>query len=496
MNQGSPLSRVAGTSVAALAGKILMVAIVYATYLVLARLYGPELMGTFLIAVNMVTFLGTICTLGLNNGMLRYSALLKENGQIGLVSRLVYKNALVIMGLTLLTAGVIYYYRFWLAEYLNAPDLPKVLLCFAVALPILALTFLLRETLRGLGAVLLATLTAYVAQPAMLLGLILAFYYMVPWLPDLATALSGAFLLSFTGALVILLWGLKKYTPRPQPGLEISLPWKEIWGYSLIVFFSVALQTGLAMLDSLILALFRTPQEVAYYGAAMKMAVFVSLPLIAINAILPPLFVQHHQRGEVRELEYVARSTARWMYYLALPTCLLFLLVPVELLDFFGPGFSKAKWALGVLALGQLASVSAGSVFLLLTLTKNQKTALKVYVSGFSIILPLMALMAAKYGLTGLALAKAFGLALLNGLGAWQVWKTLGVLSFPSEIIQLTLLSLGAFGLIWILHYNYSPPLIWTLLSFVIQYLIIFSLIARRCGDWQLLKAIPRRARG
>jgi len=496
MNQISPLSRVAGTSAVALTGKILMVAVVYATYLVLARLYGPELMGTFLIAVNLVTFLGTICTLGLNNGMLRYSALLKEDGKIGMVSRLVWGNAMVIISITLLTGGLIYYYRFWLAQYFNAPALPEVLLFFAVALPVLALTFLLRETLRGLGAVVLATLTAYVAQPAMLLGLILGFYFMRPWFPNLATALSGAFLLSFGGALAILLWGLQKYTPRLQPRLEIALPWRELWGYSSIVFFSVALQTGLVMLDSLILALFRTPQEVAYYGAAMKMAVFVSLPLIAINAILPPLFVQHHRRGEVKELEYVARSTARWMYYLALPACLLFLLVPAELLDFFGPGFSTARWALGFLALGQLVSVSAGSVFLMLNMTEKQKIALKVYFLGVILTMPLMGLMAAKYGLTGLALAKGSGVALINGLGAWEVWKTLRVKSFPSEIIQLTMLSLGAFGLVWILHYSHNPPLIWTVLSFVVQYLIIFSLSARRCGDWQLLKAIPKRARG
>jgi O-antigen/teichoic acid export membrane protein len=57
--------------------KILALPLRYLTNLLIARLYGAEQMGTYFIAVNLVTVLSVFCSIGLPTGFLRFAAVLK-----------------------------------------------------------------------------------------------------------------------------------------------------------------------------------------------------------------------------------------------------------------------------------------------------------------------------------------------------------------------------------------------------------------------------------
>lgn len=479
------LQKVASDSGIVLGAKVLMVAIVYATHLTLAWLYGPELMGTFFIATNLIIFIGTASTLGLDLGMLRFAALLQEENRDGLIWSLAWRSSSLIMGLSALLALMVYLGRYRLASYLNATDLLPMLNFFVLALPIFSVGYLLRETLRGLGAVLWATISQYVIQPGVLLVLILLFSILPLLKANRGQALSLAFCFSVLLTLAVLLWLLRVRNRGKSIAASDGQLWKNLCSYSWPFLVITILQIIMTVADSLILALFRPPAEVAYYTSAVKLASFVGLPLIAINSVIPPHFVQLYQRREMKELEHLVRTTARWLYYFALPICLLVILLSSELLEFFGAEFRTARWGLNVMAFSHLVSVAVGSVYYLLFMTGNQRVALKLRGLVVFVTLPLMFLLAYRYGVNGVALARAGGIALVNVLGAGIVWKVVGIKIFAKDILPLTMAALLAFGLSWVVRLRWEA--LWGAITFGIVYLIILSGVVWRREEWRFL---------
>ena len=169
------------------------IALVYVMQIALARLYGPELMGTFLIATNLSLLIGMVLTMGMDNGMLRFAASLKEQGRQEVVGCLLRRAGLVILAIATPLAAGIYWGSGILAKYFNAPSLPLMLPFVALAVLLLPLTFLLAETLRGLGAVVWATAIQFPIQQGALLLLIVAFFYLTPAGNGRGQALSWPF---------------------------------------------------------------------------------------------------------------------------------------------------------------------------------------------------------------------------------------------------------------------------------------------------------------
>ncbi|MFP3868037.1 MAG: oligosaccharide flippase family protein [Desulfobacteraceae bacterium] len=483
-----PLRQVAFSSAIILGAKIMMVGIVYGTHLTLAWLYGAALMGTFFIATNLVMLIGEVCTLGLGFGMLRFAAVLHEEGRVGLIRRLTWRTSALILGLSLLVATGLYLGKSHLAIYLNAADLPAMLPLFALALPVFALGFLLRETLRGLGAVLWATLSQYLVQPGLLLALIVFFFFLKPLAPYRSQALSLAFFGSMFLTLLLLLWRLWVQSRACSKLTLTKSLWKDLCSYSWPFLGIIVFQSILVLGDSPILALFRPPEEVAYYASAVKLATFVTLPILAINSVVPPFFVKFYERQKTEKLEHLACTTARWIYYLTLPMCLTIILLSSELLGFFGPGFRAARWGLIIMAIGQLLCSATGSVFYLLNMTGNQQVVLRLRGWGTGFILPLMFGLSYLYGLNGMVIARTIGVVFLNLAAAWLVWQLLKIKAFAQEVLLVTWAAVAALGISWLVRLKWEA--LWAVATFGICYLIILGLAVWHRKEWLLLRNV------
>ena len=485
------LRQVAADSGFTLGAKIFMAATVYATHLVLARLYGAELMGTFFIAVNIITFLGTLAILGQGNGLQRFAALLQEAGKLESVGSLLWRSSVTTMTLGLMGAIGVYWGRGVLSGYFHAPLLIMMMPFFALVLPLFPLTTLFQETLRGLGKVVQATTSQFIIMNAALLLLLGLFFVMKSFGAAPAPALGLAFFLSVVLTAVTSLGFLKDYLGHWWTcGIPDRNSWLELRHYSYVILLNSIMMLFMDTADSLILALFRPPREVAYYGAALKVAGLVTVPLVAINAVVPPLMVRLHQQGQLADLQHLARTTTRWVYYLALPLCLLFILVSRELLGFFGAEFAAAHWALIFMALGQLVNVGAGSVSLILNMTGNHRTGMKILGASVLCTLPLMVLLAAALGVNGLGFATALGYGLINVAMALAVWRLLKVKTYASEVGGLTILTFAAFFLALGLRQAGHTGWLAAASIFLAAYLLIFFIFARKNEDWGFCRSL------
>jgi O-antigen/teichoic acid export membrane protein len=339
-----------------------------------------------------------------------------------------------------------------------------------------------------------ATAIQFVVQPGVLLLGLISLYFMDPWGANGPQSLSLIFFLSllFTAGLTTRLLtrviSHLRTTHREQvpEGKPKDISWGELCRFSFPLLISALMLLAWGMLDHLILGLLRPPQEVAFYGVAHRFAQVVSFPLLAINAVLPALFVQLYHRRELADLEYLASTCARWAFYLSLPLCLLLILNAHELLAIFGPGFNEARWSMSLLAVGQLVCVVCGSANWLLYMTERQTATLKVQGLGSGLSLPLMVLLGYFFGKTGVAIGSAGGWALIHLLGSLMVWRELKINIFAQHILSLTLMSLVILFIAWLVRVNLGP--VWGTACFILSYMILLWKIAVVNNEMALLR--------
>lgn len=472
------LRHIAANSAWALIFKIISIPLGYFTLILIARLFGAEQMGTYAIVTYIIIILSVVCRLGLDHGLLRFFAALKAEGRGDELLGIFYPA----VGLTLLLSGaaalVLYGSGQWLARHFQAPHLSDMLRFVAPALPMVVVAALCGEGLRALGGVRWVVFSQDLLTPLLVLSLagFMGCYGRSVMGPT--AALGCVFLASSCITLVFLAAVLKSRLlnePRAPAGRGAM---QALLKYSWPLFFSSLLMLLFWSLDSLILGVFCSPEKVAYYESAAKSALITNLPLIAVNAAVPHLFAQFHQQGEVQNLEKVAQTTSRWMYYLALPLCLLCVMAAHDLLGFFGPGFARADAALRMLAVAHLVNVSCGSAGLILAMTGHQLTLTLVQALAGAIGLPLMALAAASHGLTGMAVAKSLWLGGVSVLMALAVWRHLNIRVFASNIFPANLGGIVGAGLFYLARTHLG--LIGGIAGFALGYALITLKVARQ----------------
>lgn len=425
------LRNLAASSSIALGFKMFSIPLGYFTLVSIARLFGAEQMGTFAIATSMVATLSVCCRLGLDTGILRFLSAMQADGK-GDVLRLFWFAMGLALTVSSIGAALMYCLGDWLALRFHAPQLLGMLAFLVLAVPTSVASALCGEGLRALGGVRWVVFCQDFLAPALLLVLVAGLHYGSPLLGS-ARNLGLALWASMFVPLSLLGFGLRLYV---KPLLRVPEPGrlKSLLGYSMPLFLSSLLMLAFGSLDGLILGFCQPPESVAYYEAAAKSSLLISLPLIAVNAAVPPLFAQFHRRGDVIGLEAMARTTTRWIYCLALPLTLLALAAAPDFLQLFGSGFSAGEMALRLLALGQLVNVACGSVGFILAMTGHQVTLTKVLALAGALGVPFMAASASLYGITGLAAAKSLWLVGVNVLMSLGVWRHLRIKVFACQV--------------------------------------------------------------
>ena len=414
----------------------------YLTTLVMARYYGAQAMGTYFIAWNLVLIITGICRLGLDSGLLRFSAILHAKGQGGGVKRLFWPAIGLMTLVSTGAAAVLILCREWLAVRFGAPYLPMVILFLAPALPVFTISFGFRETIRALGGVKSA-----VFQKNFLIHLTFAIFLLILAygggnLIDKVGMLGLAALLSCLVNLLFLAILYQTWTRRisVSPGED---SFRDLFWYSLPLFVNSIL-LAFNTVDRLVLGYFTSPQEVAYYEVAARLETIIMLPLVAVNSVIPPLIAQFYEFGNLQSLEMMAQTTARWAYHMALPLTLLLILLAPEILGIFGKDFTKASFALIVLSLGELVNVAAGSVGFILNMTGHQWQVAGLRFVAMIISFTLMVVLAKTHGLNGLACASAIGNVLLNFFLSFAIWRYMKIRSFARGIMVANISALLA----------------------------------------------------
>jgi O-antigen/teichoic acid export membrane protein len=407
-------SRLLSGGIWALGGRIVTPLAILASNALLGRLLSPGALGNFFLASSLVSVGAITGSLGLTQAVVRFVAESVGLGQFER-TRSVIGRVLALGSLGAAGMGIVYVlFGGVLGEKVfDSPALAGVTGLVAGWMAVMTLQTLLAEVFRGFHDVRLATIFGGVVTWLVItagLGLL--------WLLEDQVRLSGVILLAAGSSLVSVMvacWLLAhKVTALPARGGTAPNPrFGEILRVAapiLVVNLTLFL---LAQASLWVVGAFRPQEDVAIYGAAIRLAVVVEAPLVIVNAVVPPLIAELYAQGRRRELESSLRVVATLSGIPASVVVLgcIFLGGPILGLV-FGDYYRAGASVLALLSTAVLVSVCVGACHMTLMMTGHQ-TGLMVITSSWGIVTMVSSLaVVGPYGIEGVAAIVAAGLAL------------------------------------------------------------------------------------
>ncbi len=408
-------------------GKMLTALSGLAISALLARLLEPEEMSAYFLTFSLVSAAAIVAQLGLTQAIVRLVAESIGTGRPGrarqsvvLVLRVVAFSGLVIASLLAFGFGQ------WISEQLFKSVLMSQVMGLAAVWTIL-ITFqsLMAEIYRGFHDIRLATIFGGLTTSLISMGLFLGLWLLQGQsnldqivLLTLGAGLSSALLSS------VFLWNNLKALPSEESNVALSemlkISWP-LWITNITLF-------ALLQVDLWIMGIFRPAEEVAIYAVASRTVALVGIPLLVVNAVVPPLIAEMYVKGKTKELEAVLRSAATLAGLPSLIVLGVFVFFGDSILGLlFGEYYQVGGIVLAVLSVGQLANVMSGSCGQVLMLTGHQFTMMTVSISSSFLMVALAWFLVDDYGSVGVASAAAIGMQIQNILMVFFAKRNVGI---------------------------------------------------------------------
>ena len=355
----------------AVGARILAIILGFVINIIIARVYGAEVLGVFTF-VESTLILVTIFTLvGTNTSILRFipEHLVKYSASSAYC---VYKKVWRIVFLISASALIVFFiFSEPIAEkILLKYNLAYYLMVLALFIPFKSLLLYNTQALRGLK--LIKEFAFIIVLPHILHICILSGLISIIDLKDLPilTYLSSIAIASIVG------WGMmntgfKKRLKTTDIIHDERV--SDIFSISLPMLMTSAMTYVIGQTGVIFLTIFRSETEVGYYGVAVKMATVTSFILASVNSVIAPKFSELFHAGRIDELFYIAKRSTKFIFWLTLPISVTLLLCGRHILSiFFGADFIAAYPALAVLLFGQFFNSISGSTMLLMNMTNRQ----------------------------------------------------------------------------------------------------------------------------
>ena len=372
--------------------------------IIIARWYGAEVLGIVAVINSFLMLATTFTVMGTKTSLLRLipEHLAKYSPSSAFK---VYRKAQFMVIIVSLIMGTLF---FVCADLIAARVFSKPHLSFYFALASVFVVFkslmlLNTQALRGLRLIKMFALMQMLPQGFNLLLLItLGLLWPSRGVP--VYALLGGF--AMTG---ILGWFTMEYTFRQkmQPGdLVHTMCARKILSISLPMFMTATMTFVIGQTGVIMLGMFRSEAEVGYYAIAVKLATLTAFILQAVNSMAGPKFSELFYSEKIDELFYVAKKSAKLIFWTTAPILLGFVILGKPVLHIaFGQEFTKAYPALVLLVIGQFVHSISGASGLFMNMTGNQNVLRNILFIATSSNVAINLLLTPKYGIYGAAIA-------------------------------------------------------------------------------------------
>ena len=395
----------------------------------LSREFGAHGAGTFYLALSVTMVLALLGRLGMDRAVVRFipPLLSSDPAAAAGVNRVAVQLSLL---LTVPLAVVVLVASPWLAtDVFGSDELTVHLRILALAIPPLALNYILSGTLRALKhtrmALSIERLTMYS------LGIVgILFLGRVYGLEFVTAGFAVAIYITTLEGL----WYVKKRLPPHTSVTPFSRRRMLITSAPLLlVVFTTQLNGQVSVL---LLGGYADNSDVGVFNIALKVSLLMGLVLAAINTISATKISELHAADRREELGRTIGKISGLGVVTGLPVLALLVLLPDVWLGLFGPEFTAGAPDLVILAVGQFVNVATGSTLFILAMTGHERALAGAVGMSLLVNVGLGLLLIPHYTVIGASIATSVSLVVVNVAMILMVRRYLGVWSLPGGAIR------------------------------------------------------------
>ena len=384
----------------------------------MTNVVGKEEYSIYVLSFSWITLLAHFSLLG-------YDVLLTreisnpENSE-GVKYALVSRSIVLALLASFFLGGALFCLSYILIEQ---PDLRLAMLFSAAGVPLFSLLVLMKAYMKGNKRNDLAIISENYIRPgvfsiAIVTSIAICGSVPIPWIILLNI---GAIFIALL--LAILFAKIKSKNNSEVPSINPKFK-KAAWTFFFLSI--VAMVNSLA--DLIMLGFWKdTLPEVGTYKIDLNLTNFVAMPLITLNAVIAPYFVEFFNDTTKRNHLKQIKRLLRLIFAFGLVLCLAFACYPHFFLNLFGEDYLLGTTPLIVLGFGQLFNIFMGPVGNALNMANSERIVFRTSALTLVLNLVLNFILIPSYGLIGAASATVFTLALWNILLAIQLKMKHGI---------------------------------------------------------------------
>jgi O-antigen/teichoic acid export membrane protein len=411
-----------------LIGKIISLLAVIIINILITRLLSPEDVGIYFIIISLVYICIIFSNFGLHNAIVRLVAESIGFGSPGRAKTAIKKAFIYcIIGAILVTSLLnIGLGNLILEHVYHSININGVIILISLWIIIATLQNLFAESFRGYQDIGLAS--AFSGSYSTYGGPITSFIFVVLLVIMILFKMNGTLnniilvsIISSIFTLLISAYLLNRKIKNVESSNEISTP--NILSIAWPMFITNIIGLGISQLDIWVIGYNLGNEEVALYGASIRLAAFTSISLGIANSVTPPLIAEMLAKGEKNNLEKLLRSITTLISIPSVIVFLSYIIFGSQILRiFYGDFYAKGATILAILSFGQLVNVMVGSCGYLLLMAGHQKKLM--WATGLSSLITILGvfLFVNDYGTIGIALAVAIGISMQSIL-TWLIAK-------------------------------------------------------------------------
>ncbi|HNQ12127.1 MAG TPA: flippase [Bacteroidia bacterium] len=407
--------------------------------LIVSRRYGADNYGIISICINVTQISALFIMLGMDSALLRYAAEFRTLNRRDVVREIYNKILQIAIPAGLIVTVILYLSAPLLAEYVfNKPHITNYLYLTALLPLPWALSLINASGLRGLKDIKSFSFLRETSRFMLASGLIYLFSSILGLNPynTIHAFLAATIITSVFG---ILLWkrSLKKVALSVGESVR-KAGYKEIFNVAIPLLLVSSINQLSQIINSLMLGMYAPEDQVGIFNVAIKVANFISVPLVAINSISAPKFSEFFIKNDLKSIERMSLRSTKLIFWSSMPFFILCVVNPDFIMQVFGSDFVGSGIVLTIIVVGQLVNASSGSVGVIMQMTGRQVAFRNIIMSSTFITILLNLYFIPTYGVIGVALTTALHTIMWNLASVWYIKKHMNIftLYFPFKKIN------------------------------------------------------------
>jgi O-antigen/teichoic acid export membrane protein len=409
----------------ALGARVIATALTFITSIVVARLYGADMLGVVAVIQSFLSLTTIFTVLGTHNAILRLIPEHLAKYSATSAYKIYCTTQSLVLVLSIAVGGILYFFSESIAVKIFAkPQLSSFFALAALFILFSAITQLNTQSVRGLRMIrTFAIMQVLPSFTKLVILLLLTFFYFPPEAP--VYALLAALLISALTGFFVMNAAFKERMTSTDRVQVLSI--RELLALSLPMLMTSAMTFLIGQTGVIMLGMFRTEAEVGHYDIAVKLATLTSFALNAINSMAAPKFSELFHGNRMEELFYVAKKSSQLIFWVTTPILVGLLACGYPLITLvYGTEFASAYGAMIFLIIGQFVHSISGSTGYFMNMTGNHLALRNIMLGAVILTITLNAVLIRPFGIIGAAISAMISIIYWNTATLLYIKKKFG----------------------------------------------------------------------